>query len=122
MSPLFKPFEDFPEGISAVDRLWLTSLAREAIAGAVIPALEELHKFISETYLPACRQEIAASGLPGGPEYYRAQIRWLTTTDLSALEIHEIGEREVARIRSAMDEVINQAGFSGTFFANSITH
>ena len=57
--------------------------ARKAILESVIPALKDLHKFISETYLPACRQEIAASGLPGGPDYYRAQIRWLTTTDLS---------------------------------------
>ncbi len=114
-SPLYKSFEDFPEGISAVDRTRLTALAREAIAGAVIPGLKELHKFISETYLPACRKEIAATGLPGGPEYYQAQIRWLTTTSLSAREIHEIGEREVARIRSAMDEVIKQTGFSGTF-------
>ncbi|MGO9469488.1 MAG: DUF885 domain-containing protein [Isosphaeraceae bacterium] len=114
-SPLYKPFEDFPEGIPAVDRSRLTGLAREAIAGAVIPALKELHKFLSATYLPACRQEIDASSLPGGPEYYRAQIGWLTTTDLSAQEIHEIGEREVARIRAAMDEVIKQAGFSGSF-------
>ena len=81
----------------------------------VIPALKELHKFISETYLPACRQEIAASGLPGGTAFYQAQIRWLTTTELSAQEIHEIGIREVARIRGEMDEVIKQAGFAGSF-------
>ena len=114
-SPLYKPFEEYPEGISAVDRPRLTAMVREAIAGAVVPALKELHKFIGATYLPACRQDIAASGLPGGAEYYQAQIRWLTTTELSAREIHEIGEREVARIRGAMDEVIKQTGFSGTF-------
>lgn len=115
VSPLYKPIENFPEGIPAVDRSRLTAMASEAIIGAVIPALKELHKFISETYLPACRPEIAASGLPGGPEYYQAQIRWLTTTDLSAREVHEIGEREVARLRAAMDVVIKQTGFSGTF-------
>lgn len=114
-SPLYKPFESFPEGISAVDRSRLAALGREAIVGAIIPALKRLHQFISATYLPACRPEIAASGLPGGPEYYQAQIRWLTTTDLSPREIHEIGQHEVARIRAAMDEVIKQAGFSGTF-------
>jgi uncharacterized protein (DUF885 family) len=115
LSPLYKPFESFPETIPAVDRSRLTALAREAIVNAVIPALKELHKFISTTYLPACRHEIAASSLPGGAEYYQAQIRWLTTTELSAREIHEIGEREVARIRAAMGEVIKQAGFAGTF-------
>jgi uncharacterized protein (DUF885 family) len=113
-SPLYKPFEDFPEGIAAADRARLSTGARRAISEAVIPALKELHRFIRETYLPACRQEIAASGLPGGAEYYRAQIRWLTTTDLSPQQIHEIGEREVARIRAAMDDVIKQTGFSGS--------
>ena len=63
----------------------------------------------------ACRQDIAASGLPGGAEYYRAQIRWLTTTELSAQEIHEISQREVARIRGEMDNVIEKTGFSGSF-------
>ena len=95
-SPLYKPFEDFPERSPRPIARGSAPRRREAIVGSVIPALKELHKFISETYLPACRQEIAASGLPGGPEYYQAQIRWLTTTDLSPAEIHEIGEREVA--------------------------
>jgi uncharacterized protein (DUF885 family) len=114
LSPLYKPFENFPEGVGAADRSRLMAGASKAILEAVIPALKELHKFIGETYLPACRQEIAASGLPGGSEYYRAQVRWLTTTDLSAQEIHQIGEREVARIRGAMDDVIKQTGFSGS--------
>ena len=112
-SPLYKPFEDLPEGHGGIRSIEARRSAREAIAGAVIPALKELHKFISESYLPACRQEIAASALPGGPAYYQAQIRWLTTTDFSSQEIHEIGKREVARIRAAMDAVIKQAGFSG---------
>jgi uncharacterized protein (DUF885 family) len=114
-SPLYKPLEDFPGSIPAAERPRLTALARETIVHEVIPALKELHKFMTESYLPACRPEVAASGLPGGPEYYQAQIRWLTTTDLPAREIHEIGEREVARIRGEMDKVIKQAGFSGTF-------
>ncbi len=41
-------------------------------------------------------------------------VRLMTTTNLSPREIHEIGMREVARIHKAMDEVIKQAGFSGS--------
>ena len=70
-SPLYKPFEDFPEDMAAADRSRLAASAREAIAGAVIPALKELHKFISETYLPACRQEIAASACRAAPRTTR---------------------------------------------------
>ena len=39
----------------------------------------------------------------------------MTTTELSPREIHEIGKREVTRIRKAMDDVIKQTGFSGSF-------
>ena len=38
----------------------------------------------------------------------------MTTTELSPREIHEIGKREVTRIRKAMDDVIKQTGFSGS--------
>jgi uncharacterized protein (DUF885 family) len=113
--PLYKPFEDFPDEITQADRSRLAARARELIGGSIIPALKGLHQFIAQTYLPACRQDISASGLPGGPAYYEAQVRWLTTTDLSPREIHEVGRREVSRIRQAMDEVIRQAGFSGSF-------
>jgi uncharacterized protein (DUF885 family) len=113
-NPVFSPFESFPEAVAAAERTRLAALAREAIAGSIVPALKRLHQFIAETYLPACRQEIAASGSPGGPAYYDAQIRFWTTTDLPPREIHEIGIREVARIRKAMDDVIKQSGFSGT--------
>ncbi len=115
LSPLYKPFEDFPRGIDAAVRSRQTTRGRELILGAVIPAMKGLHKFMSETYLPACRHDIAASELPGGAEYYRAQIRWLTTTELSAQEIHEIGQREVARIHGEIDNVIKKTGFSGSF-------
>jgi uncharacterized protein (DUF885 family) len=115
LSPIFKPFLDFPEGITAPDRSRLSAQAESAILKVAIPALKSLHTFIETTYLPACRQEIAAAGLPGGDEYYRAQIRWLTTTDLSPQQIHEIGKGEVARIQREMNGVIKQSGFSGSF-------
>ena len=45
-----------------------------------------------------------ASTLPAGPAYYELRVREQTTTDARrADEIHEIGLREVARIRAEMD-------------------
>jgi uncharacterized protein (DUF885 family) len=113
-NPLYTPFEAFPEGIAAAERPRLAARASETIAGSIIPALKKLHQFIVESYLPACRLEIAASRLPNGPAYYEALVRMSTTTSLSPREIHEIGLREVARITKAMDDVIKQTGFSGS--------
>jgi uncharacterized protein (DUF885 family) len=114
-SPLYKPFESFPEAIGPADRLRLEARALETIKRSIVPALERLHQFIVETYLPACRKNIAATHLPDGEAYYQSQVRLYTTTDLSAREIHEIGIKEVARIRAEMDTVIKSTGFSGSF-------
>ena len=114
-SSLYKPFESFPEAIAPAEGPRLAAKARDAIQTSIIPALKKLHEFMAGNYLPACRQEIAATRLPGGTEYYQTQIRYLTTTELSPREIHEIGLREVARIRKEMDEVIKRTGFTGEF-------
>ncbi|HYE75667.1 MAG TPA: DUF885 domain-containing protein, partial [Blastocatellia bacterium] len=93
----------------------LTEAAQKAIANSIIPALRKFHAFVKDTYLPACTQEIAASKLPGGAEYYAYAIKRGTTTTLSAQEIHDIGKREVERIRREMEAVIKQVGFKGSF-------
>ena len=113
--PLYKPFESFPEAIGPADRLRLERRALETITGSIVPALKRLHQFVAETYVPNCRQDIAAIKFPDGSAYYQAQIRLYTTTDLSARAIHEIGLKEVKRIRAEMDGVIKATGFSGTF-------
>ncbi len=114
-SPLYKPFVSFPEAIGPGERSRLEARALEAIKGSIVPALKRLHQFIAETYLPGCRKEIAATRFPDGAAYYQAQIGLYTTTDLSAAAIHEIGIKEVKRIRAEMDGVIKQTGFSGSF-------
>jgi uncharacterized protein (DUF885 family) len=114
-SPLYKPFESFPEAIGPADRLRLEARAVAAIEQSIVPALGRLHQFINETYLPACRKDIAATHFPDGAAYYQSQIRFYTTTDLSAREIHEIGLKEVGRIRAEMGVVIKSTGFTGSF-------
>ncbi len=79
------------------------------------PALEQLNRFIKEKYLPACREETAASRLPGGAAFYEFAARVNTTTELTPKEIHETGRREGARIRKQMESVIEKVGFKGSF-------
>ena len=52
--------------------------------------------------------------VPHGDELYAFQIRQYTTTKLTAEQIHEIGLKEVARINSEMQKVMEQVGFKGT--------
>jgi len=52
--------------------------------------------------------------LPQGAANYRALIRYYTTTDLDADQIHEIGLREVARIHREIEGLMRRIGYTGT--------
>jgi uncharacterized protein (DUF885 family) len=52
--------------------------------------------------------------LPDGERYYALLVEASTTTHLKPREIHDIGLREVARIRAEMEKVKDTTGFKGT--------
>jgi uncharacterized protein (DUF885 family) len=114
-SPMLAAFRDWPARIPQADRDRLLGRARAAYVNAVAPAFQRLHTYLTTTYLPGCRETIAASALPGGGALYAYNVAWHTTTDLSPKEIHEIGLAEVTRIRAEMDRVIARSGFTGGF-------
>lgn len=116
-SPLFNPFAHFPQDITDANRSRLVESGKRTISESLTPALKKLASFFKETYLPACRQDIGASSLPGGPAFYQYAIQRHTTTSLTAKEIHEIGKREVARIRKEMEAIVKQVAFKGSFDA-----
>ena len=115
-SPLYLPFSKFPEDLAQADRERLMASARQVLSEQVIPAFRDLKQFVVSTYLPAAarRKGLGVSQLPGGRDFYEALIANSTTTSLSAREIHDIGLREVARIRKEMEATIARTGFKGT--------
>jgi len=112
-SAFFIPFNDFPAGIADADRARLTRQGLETILTSVIPAYRLLLKFVQDEYHPAARPGIAASELPRGAEFYQSRIRYFTSLDLSADEVHATGQSEVKRIRSEMQAVMQRSGFKG---------
>lgn len=114
-STLFKALKKFPGNISEKESARLTKSGEETIAESVIPSLKKLKIFIEESYLPACREDIAASNLPGGEDFYNLRVKYFTTTILTSEEIHQLGLEEVARIKKEMEKVIKQSGFQGSF-------
>jgi len=114
-SPLLQPFTEFPAGFPEAERARLTDRAKKIYTNTVAPAFQRLHDYVATTYLPACRESIAATALPNGAAAYAFHVRWQTTTNLTPQQIHEIGLSEVKRIRGEMDEVIASTGFKGSF-------
>ena len=52
--------------------------------------------------------------LPGGAAYYKSRLKQMTTTDMTATEIHNLGLSEVARIHGEMRDIMKQVGFKGS--------
>ena len=111
----FKPFTVYLDTISSEEQARLTSQGKAAITNAVMPAYRDLEKFLSEEYMPKARPVVGIGTTDEGREYYRALVRYFTTLDMTPDEVHEIGLKEVARIRSEMDAIIKQVKFKGSF-------
>jgi uncharacterized protein (DUF885 family) len=114
-SALLQPFTEFPSSIAEGDRTRLTDQAKQIYTSSLAPAFQRLHDYVANTYLPACRDNIAATSLPNGSAAYAFHVRWQTTTSLTPQQIHEIGLSEVKRIRAEMDKVIASVSFKGSF-------
>ena len=114
-SPLYRPFIDFHESIPLVEQGRLSEELRAVLKNDVFPAYENLYIFFIEHYLPNCRETIACADFPNGNDYYQYLIKSYTTTELKAKEIHNIGLKEVQRIKNEMKEEIKRTDFEGSF-------
>lgn len=116
-SLLFEPFKEFPVGVPETEHERLRSAARSAIVDHLVPAYQKFREFMAEEYVPALRDSIGISAVPGGREFYRHRVRKYTTLDVTPEQVHQTGLTEVKRIRGEMDEIIKRVEFDGDFAA-----
>ena len=93
----------------------LINRATLLIKSQIIPAYVDLNNFLKNTYLPNSRSSIGLNGVPGGDKWYEYAARYHTTTNLTPDEIHDIGLREVLRIRKEMEQIITDLEWDGDF-------
>jgi uncharacterized protein (DUF885 family) len=84
------------------------------IGKQVIPAYQRFTAFFRSEYLPKCRESVGVWDTPDGLAYYNNRALDHTTTTLTPNEIHEIGLKEVARILTEMQTIMDRVGFKGT--------
>ena len=115
-SALYEPFQRMSPLVDETTAERLRSEAKAAIDDNVFSAFARLADFLENDYRDAATDSIGAFELPDGGDYYRHQIRtYATRTDLSPDAIHQLGLKEVARIRADMQAVIAETGFEGSF-------
>ena len=112
-SRFYEPFAVArPTAIGDADWTALQARARDVIATQINPAYTQLGGVFARDVLPRCRKEISVSAMPQGKENYAYLVRYHTTTSRTPDEIHELGLKEVARIRAEMEDVAHKAGFA----------
>jgi uncharacterized protein (DUF885 family) len=100
-----------PQNIPADQWAALQGRAKTLITTKVNPAYQAFADLYDRDLKGKCRQSVGVSAMPQGKDYYAFQVRSQTTTNLMPEEIHQLGLREVARIRAEMVEVARKAGF-----------
>ena len=85
------------------------------INNEINPAYEELNNFLKDDYLVNSRDSIGIKDIPDGKRYYEELAKHYTTTDLTPDEIHDIGLKEIERIRGEMEEIIKSVNWDGDF-------
>ncbi|MFP6603490.1 MAG: DUF885 domain-containing protein, partial [Pirellulaceae bacterium] len=113
-SLLYTPFRSLPASFSTQQKQRLQKEAANAITKSVVPTYRALDVFMRNEYLPAARGSVGASALPNGRAFYRHRVKQYTTLDLAPEEVHNLGLKEVARIRREMKAVPARAEFEGS--------
>ncbi|MBL8214839.1 MAG: DUF885 domain-containing protein [Bryobacterales bacterium] len=116
-SPFLAALQRLPASMPESERALLRREAAKVVDGEVFPAFRRLRTYLQKRYLPACRDSIARAGLPNGKQWYAVDVRQHTTTTTPVSEIHDMGMREVKRIRAAMEGVMHDVRFTGSFAA-----
>jgi len=110
----YSAIKTMPDTFSAEVKSSLTKEYTTAINEKLMPRYKKMAAFLKTEYLPASRTTSGIGNLPKGNDLYAVYVKQWTTTDLKPAEIHELGLKEVARLKAEMEKVKEQVGFKGT--------
>ena len=92
----------------------LKAQAKLALLDKFKPAYQQLVDWLESDLGNTDAVAQGVGSLHDGEAFYTAALKRVTTTALSADEIHRIGLQEVARIREQMEEIKHHVEFSGS--------
>ncbi len=115
-SYFYSPFKKLPSSLTATQKDSVLAEAKKVIEEKVVPQFKRIKEFFETEYYPQTRKSLGVSETPGGQAYYQNRINFYTTsTQYTADDIHQIGLDEVARIKAAMEAIIAELNFDGSF-------
>lgn len=113
-SPFYGPIAKLPEDIDETDRKSITEQSARVLT-SLQATYQEVQSYFAHEYAAASREKPGISFVPGGKEYYENRVKHYSTLPLTPDSVHNLGLAEVARIRLAMDKIIADLKFKGSF-------
>tara|TARA_R110000868_G_scaffold89492_3_gene249100 strand:- start:8735 stop:10471 length:1737 start_codon:yes stop_codon:yes gene_type:complete len=112
----YTPFKDLPNDLTIAQKDSVLLAAQTVIETKITPEFKRIKTFFETEYFPKTRTTLGVSETPNGKEFYQNRINFYTTsTQYTADDIHQIGLKEVARIKSEMEKIIKALNFKGSF-------
>lgn len=109
----YTTIKNMPADFSDATKKELADAYSKTITGKLEPKFRQMIDFLKNDYLPASRATSGYNDLAFGKDVYKIYVRQWTTTNMTPDEIHELGLKEVARLRAEMEKVKQQVGFKG---------
>jgi uncharacterized protein (DUF885 family) len=81
------------------------------ISNEVLMAFDSILAFLEGDYSNRASERVGAYQYPGGKDYYNYRIKAITSLNLTAEEIHEIGMRNVEALYKKMAALRGKLGF-----------
>jgi uncharacterized protein (DUF885 family) len=110
---------DRPADVPEADWARFRSDLEESVGSGLLPALARYGHLLETDILPRAREIPGLASLPGGEDLYRQAIRIHLTIDRTPAELHDVGLREMERIRGEMERLCHEQ-FAGLSLPESL--
>jgi len=115
-SEFYTPFLKLSAAFSKTFKDSVIDVAKNSVQKNAIDQYKKIKNFFENEYFPNTRKGLGVSTVPSGKEFYQNRINFYTTsTKYTAEDIHNIGLKEVARIKADMMKIIKELNFKGSF-------
>lgn len=101
------------ESLSETEKNEFKLKVESEISGTVFVAYQKLISYLEQLQSKATTDD-GVWKLPNGDDYYRYQLQLMTTTNLTPEEVHQLGLKEVDRIKKEMRAIVKSQGYADT--------
>ncbi|XP_067663585.1 uncharacterized protein [Haliotis asinina] len=110
-SLLIQPFLKSEGNLSTEELDTMKQQAESVLITNIRPCLEKLKDFLVNEYMQHLRTGEGVCTLNNGVAFYQMCLNFHLSCDMSPQEVHDLGLKEVARIRKQMQEISEKEGF-----------